>query len=147
MRISKLETAKQQLEVACELYLKRASIFAVHTLAGAAEDILGALATRQGHTNMFERMRVAGEEMLNRKLSNAEVSGLINDSRNALKHARDPAEDTFFYDTGHGLVMLFRALVNFQLVTGGLTNVMERTRQDLHATQPLFLPPNQRPVT
>jgi hypothetical protein len=147
MNVSKLEVAKQQLEVACGLYLKRASIFAVHTLAGAAEDILGALALRLGQANMFERMRATGEEMFGRQMTNAEVSTLINGSRNALKHAKDPAEDLFLYDTGHGLVMLFRALVNFQLVTGGLTSVMEQARQDLHKTQPLFLPPSERPVT
>jgi hypothetical protein len=147
MKISKLDAARQQLEVACRLFLQRESILAVHTLCGAAEDILGRLAVRANEKSMFERMKSAAEHHFGRPMSTKEVSELINGTRNALKHANDPSEDPFDYNPDHGFVMLLRALVNFQLVTGGLSQVMEETWESLKATHPLFLPPNQRPHT
>ena len=147
MRISKLDAARQQLEVACRLVQRGESILAVHTLCGAAEDILGRLAERANETSMFERMKAAAEDRFDRPMSSKEVSDLINRTRNALKHANDPSEDPFNYNPDHGFIMLFRALVNFQLVTGGLSQVMEKTWELLKATHPLLLPANQRPHT
>ncbi len=78
MKISKLDAARQQLEVACHLFLQKESILAVHTLSGAAEEILGKLAERASQQSMFQHMKVAGESMFGRPMSTKEVSELIN---------------------------------------------------------------------
>jgi hypothetical protein len=70
-------------------------------------------------------MRTEAEVRFRRQVTSKELSSLVNASRNALKHAHDPAEDTFQYDPKHAIGMLFRALVNYQFVTGALTPPME----------------------
>ena len=122
MKLTKLEAAQRQLDVAAALFVSREDRLALHTLAGAAEEILGRLAQRGGQQSMFEGMRLSAKERLGRSVSVTELSKLVNESRNALKHANDPNEDQFNYDPNHAVVMLFRAMVDYQLVTGGLTD-------------------------
>lgn len=136
MQISKVEAARQQLDVAAKLFIAGEDRLAIHTLSAAAEEILGKLAERAGRESMFQRMKLAAEQKLGKSISSAELSTLVNKSRNALKHANDPVEDTFEYDPGHAVVMLFRALVNYQLATGTLTEPMEAARELLSKNYP-----------
>ncbi|MCH8313165.1 MAG: hypothetical protein IID17_09295, partial [Nitrospinae bacterium] len=94
----------------------------------AAEEILGKLVEHKGGTNMFERIRQAPEakKEFGHPVSTKKLSDLVNQSRNRLKHANDPMEDHFDYNENDAIVMLFRALVNYQLVTGGLTEQMDK---------------------
>lgn len=126
MRLSKLEAAQQQLDLAASLFVNRQNPLAMHTLSGAAEEILGSLANRASEQSMFERMRVAAEQKFGRPVSRNELTALVNKSRNSLKHATDPAEDHFDYEPDEAVAMLFRALVNYQLVMGVLTDPMEK---------------------
>ena len=147
MRLSKLKAAEQQLDVACRLFIAGESVLAVHTLSGAAEEILGKLAERASELSMFQRMQAAAQEHLQRSLSVKEMSRLVNTSRNDLKHAKDPNELSFSYNPDHAVVMLFRAMVNYQLATGSLTPTMEQAFLVLRERYPMFLPPSDRPGT
>lgn len=87
--------------------------------------MLGTLLQRSGGQNMLARMRSAAVERFGRTISDKELSALVNTTRNALKHANDPSENCFDYNASHAVGMLFRAMVNYQLLAGGLTPVME----------------------
>ena len=136
LTLSKIEAARRQLEVASRLFVARDDILAIHTLCGAAEEILGALAERSGKEHIFERMHAEAEARFGRQVKPKELSSLVNASRNALKHAHGPTEDTFQYDPNHMIGMLFRALVNYQIVTGALTAPMEEALSHLRTVVP-----------
>ena len=135
-KIFKLEVAQRQLDVAAALFVARQDRIAIHTLAGAAEEILGKLADCADQKNMLDRMRLAAEERFGRAVDRRELSRLVNESRNALKHANDPSENTLDYDENHAEAMLFRAMVNYQLVTGTLTDGMEEALTVLRQEHP-----------
>lgn len=136
LTLSKIEVARRLLEVASELFVADGDILAVHTLCGAAEDILGAMAERFGKQHVFERMRIEAEAKFGCQVTSRELSSLVNASRNALKHARDSKEDMLQYDPNHAIGMLFRALVNYQLVAGTLTSPMEDALSRLRTIVP-----------
>lgn len=142
MKLTKLEAARRQLDTAAKLFLSDDDRLALHTLSGAAEEILGKLVERAGQQNMFERMRHHAEERFGRAVRSVELSKLVNDSRNSLKHANDPNEDSFVYDSDHAVVMLFRAMVNYQLLCGELTDTMEKAVERLGHNYPSLLQPN-----
>jgi hypothetical protein len=87
MKLSKLDIARQQLDTATRLFVGGEDQLAVHTLSGAAEEILGSLLERAGQQNIFERMRIVAEERMGKTISVGELSTLVNSSRNSLKHA------------------------------------------------------------
>lgn len=81
-------------------------------MAGAAEEVLGALLKRSGQPSMMSRL-----EQLYAKLAPGEdwptARREINQARNAFKHATDPDEDEFEFDPGEALAMLTRAAANY----------------------------------
>ena len=135
-KLSKLDAAQRQLDVASTLFAEQDDRLAIHTLAGAAEEILGSLIKRSGQASMFDQVRSAAEQRFGKSVTGGELSELVNKSRNALKHANDPNEDTFEYDPDDAAVMLFRALVNYQLFTGHLTDPMEKSLKVLRSKYP-----------
>lgn len=142
LQSNKLEVALQQLDMASKLYVMQENVFSIHTLAGAAEGILGQLLDRtdKKQASMFEKMRHAYSEHLGRPATNKEVASLVNTSRNALKHARDPREDVFAYESKDADVMLLRALANYQVLTGVLTDTMESCLSCLRNRSPEIFP-------
>ncbi len=142
MRLSKLEAAQQQLDLASRLFVNQQDLLAMHTLSGAAEEILGKLAERCSEQSMFQRMKEAAEQKLGRPVSSKVLTALVNKSRNSLKHATEPAEDLFDYNPDDAVVMLFRAMVNYQLVTGTLTGPMENALTALVQDHPSLFPEN-----
>ncbi len=140
MKLSKLDAAQRQLDVASNLFSNRGDRLALHTLAGAAEEILGKLLERAAQESVFEQMRVSAEQRFGRSITGSDLSGLVNKSRNSLKHANDPNEDPFEYDSDAAVAMFIRALVNYQLVTGSLTDPMEKALVALRHEYPKLVP-------
>ena len=140
LTLTKIEAARRQLEVASRLFVSHDDLLAVHTLCGAAEEILGALCERSGKVHVFEKMRAEAEARFGRQIKTDELSSLVNASRNALKHAHKPVEDTFQYDPNHAIGMLFRALMNYQVLTGALTAPMEGALSHLRTIVPRLAP-------
>ena len=56
------------------------------------------------------------------------------------KHANYPIDHDFDYNENQAIVMLFRALVNYQLVTGELTEPMEKALDVLRKDHPGLFP-------
>jgi hypothetical protein len=66
---------------------------------------------------MLDRMLEAAREYFGDDVTRDELSDLVNNTRNSLKHANRKDEDAIEYDTSEAAAMLFRALVNYQIVT------------------------------
>lgn len=54
IKISKLNVAINQLQMAIDMFLENKDLFCVITLAGAAEEILGQYATRANEKTMLD---------------------------------------------------------------------------------------------
>lgn len=122
--IHKTEFAQEHVETAIELFQSGGAKSCVLTLAAAAEEVLGNLISRKKEKNMMAHLvRLAKERHL--QMSPSDVYNLVNKTRNALKHANDPTEDSIEFDPEEATAMVTRAMANFQMLTGTLTPKME----------------------
>lgn len=119
MKIHKIEVARRQLETAIELFFTNRDVFAIMTLAGAAEEIFGAFLKREDMCNMYYHL----EELSKRKFGERDskiVNNEINGIRNNLKHANNPTEDMVeLLEEDDVLGMLMRAIVNYSRLNNG----------------------------
>jgi hypothetical protein len=89
--ITKLGAARQQLETAILLFFDRRDPVAIHTLVGAAYDIIDDVNQRRGGTEMFVKHRYV-------QLPGRPEIGAINSPQNFFKHAdRDPDAELEFF--------------------------------------------------
>ncbi len=112
--ITKLMAAKRQICTACDLFFLHGDLLSVMTLAGAAEEICGNILRREGKKNILGIMY---DEALRRglDLTREELCSRASKLRNSLKHAKAPAEDRFTFDDEAAVLMLVRAVINYQL--------------------------------
>ena len=112
--ITKLQAAERQIRTACDLYFLHGDLLSLMTLAGAAEEICGNILRREGKKNILGIMH---EEALRSGLNLTEEALYSRASklRNALKHAKSPGEDKFTFDEEAAVLMLVRAVINYQL--------------------------------
>lgn len=92
----KLDVACEQLEVALRLFFEGKEYFAVITLAGAAEELLGAYVKAKGGTTSLEEL-VKGAVRISSALSGApskpkDIFKIANYPRNASKHMDDATD-------------------------------------------------------
>lgn len=135
MKLHKVEIAWRQLEVAADLYFTDRDYLAVITLAGAAEEILGALIKRKGSPAMIDHLVELDKELTGGRdfsVVNREVNGV----RNALKHARELSEDEVVVEPGEAIAMLGRAVVNYVLFAREATPLMIRVYDRLIELHP-----------
>jgi hypothetical protein len=112
--ITKLQAAERQIRTACDLYFLHGDLLSVMTLAGAAEEICGNILRRRNKPNILGIMhKEAQRQGIN--LSENELYNRASKLRNALKHAKAPGEDRFKFDEQAAVLMLVRAVINYQL--------------------------------
>jgi len=112
-KLTKLQVSSHQLGVAIRLFLEGDYLSSL-TLAGAAEEILGKLCERAGLPVAIEEIirfhwndtDPALPDKTRRKL----LLDLLNDGRNAAKHANDPNEIDFVIEHIFPLQMIMRAM-------------------------------------
>jgi hypothetical protein len=123
MLVTKSEIARRQLEVAAQLYSNNADYLAVITLAGAAEEILGALLRHSGRDAMIDCIIEMDTNLTGGRPFKV-VSDEVNRARNALKHFRISEENAVLIEPGEATAMLARALFNYKRLSGQLTEPM-----------------------
>ncbi len=100
--IPKRELARSQLNVALRLYLNHEEYPSVITLAGAAEVILGQLATKNGHesavTKKLGDLLALHKEVWGEEAKESDFADLRNNARNEMKHLRSGKEVTLDYE-------------------------------------------------
>lgn len=115
----RLDLAKEQLDVALEIFLSRKSYVSALTLAGAAEEIFGKSLTQRSEktTLQHEHSVIAPvEELLQHKPYNwKEFISEKNRVRNAAKHMKDETESTVMADIeDDALWLIVRACDNYR---------------------------------
>jgi hypothetical protein len=112
--VSKVEMAKTQLDAAIAAYYEAKDVVAI-TLAGAAEEIFGAMLCRDGQENAVEKI-ASTSQMLQISTDPKKRITYLNDVRNNLKHAKDKLEDNFVMSEFDAFLMIVRALGNASLL-------------------------------
>lgn len=112
--LNKVDVAKTQLDAAIQAYGRGEDVIAV-TLAGAAEEIFGALCCRQKIKNAVEKIAELPSLSAISDDTKKRIT-FLNDVRNCLKHANKPDEDVFVMADLDSFVMIVRALGNAELL-------------------------------
>jgi hypothetical protein len=133
-----VEAACVQLERAITLFLDEQDYYSATTLAGAAEEIFGAMVERSGQTNAFGNLhqrvcealtpaeREALRESQPKGRSKDGVKAELNSTRNWLKHS-DGAEDVKYMDVEReAFALLDRAVESRLLLLEELTPLIGR---------------------
>lgn len=114
----KLDVAREQLEVALRLFFDGTELFAVITLAGAAEVLLGAYVKAKGDTTSLDDL-IKGAVQISSVLSGSpskptDVVWIANYPRNAAKHMEDAADSVIWVDLKRDATdLLSRAVDNY----------------------------------
>lgn len=125
--LNKVDVAKTQLDAAIQAYSRGEDVVAV-TLAGAAEEIFGALCCRQNIQNAVDRIIEIPQLSIisdNPKF----LRDYLNAVRNCLKHANKPNEDVFVMADLDSFVMIVRALGNAELLGISDSEIMSKFRR------------------
>ena len=124
--LNKVDVAKTQLDAAIQAYERGDDVIAV-TLAGAAEEILGALCSRHNIKNAVETIAelpplFSISDNLHKRIN------YLNNVRNCLKHANNPSEDIFLMADLDSFVIIVRALGNAKLLGVADSEAMSKFR-------------------
>jgi hypothetical protein len=114
LTVSKVEVAKIQLDAAIAAYFDRRLIVAI-TLAGAAEEIFGAMLKRDCIQNAIEKI-LSLPPLLAIFDKREDRLEFLNKVKNNLKHASDELEDDFNIAEIDAFFMIARALGNSELL-------------------------------
>ena len=121
-KVSKIDIAMIQLNAAIRANIQNRDIEAI-TLAGAAEEIFGAMCRRRGIQNAVEK--VSELEVIGWKGDDVKKRiSCLNEVRNNLKHA-DDAVDEFEVTELDPFFMIVRALANAKLLGVAFSVEME----------------------
>ena len=113
----RVDLAKEQLENALELFLRRGSFVSALTLAGAAEEILGKALSQRGEKTTLQHeyplIKPVEELFRNEPFSWKEFVEKKNLARNAAKHMKDASVSIVTADLAdEALWMIVRACDN-----------------------------------
>ena len=130
MKLTKKEIARRQINTALELFFEKKDILSILTLAGAGEEIIGKLLERSGKPNSIADMTDYAKESLGVNVGKKIISKIFNNPRNKLKHANNPDEDEAEIKFDDMLLMLSRAVVNYDRLDNDRSPLMVRFFKD-----------------
>lgn len=121
MIISKLDAAKRQLEMAIKLYFKDWDPVCIHTLVGAAHEVLMNLANREDKTSLIkqEMLKVVKPE------SRWEALTVLNSAKNFFKHADRDAKETIEFKPAANDWILWDSVLMYQRMVWSHTEVTQ----------------------
>jgi hypothetical protein len=112
--LNKIDVARTQLDAAIRAYGQGDHVIAI-TLAGAAEEIFGAMCVRRRIKNAVEKIADLPQLAVISDDFKVRIA-YLNSVRNCLKHARNPNEDNFVISDLDSFLMIVRALGNARLL-------------------------------
>lgn len=119
--IPKKELARSQLNVALKLYLQSEEYPSCITLAGAAEEVLGKIASDAGHEpalkKKLQELLTLHMQLWGTEAKESDYAELRNHARNEMKHRCSGADLSLDYEQ-QAAQMLARALENYLLCFG-----------------------------
>lgn len=111
IKVSKLDAAKRQLEIAIRLYFNDADPISIHTLACASHTILSDLNKKYGGDPMIASDFLIKDEF------KKEISKKMKEARNHFKHADNDPEATIDFNPEINEYFLFDACEKYQDMT------------------------------
>lgn len=141
--VSQLDAARIQIDRAIDLFLNEADYICSITLACAAECVLGERLKKHGIQTITDDLKLLLKKNYAPELSLKEINDLhINNVRNFLKHS-------FENDSGHfeleaeAMSAIIRAVGNFGLITGDVSDIMKKYFLWLRENHPHLIPSEQ----
>lgn len=122
-KVSKIDIAMIQLNAAIRANMQNRDIEAI-TLAGAAEEIFGAMCRRRGLQNAVKKIAEIEITSWNSDDVKNRIS-CLNKVRNNLKHADNEAEDEFEVTELDPIIMIVRAIENARILEIEFSQEME----------------------
>ena len=122
-KVSKIDIAMIQLNAAIRANMQNRDIEAI-TLAGAAEEIFGAMCRRRGLQNAVKKIAELEITSWNSDDVKNRIS-CLNKVRNNLKHADNEADDDFEVTELDSFFMIVRAIENAKLLDIAFSVEME----------------------
>lgn len=125
MILRKTEIAKQQIDAAINHFLNGNDFVSALTLAGAGEEITGALLARNGGKHVLNKLYNWYQDNTGTQIGFAKFSMQTNLARNTLKHANSPAEDEVEIQSWEAVQMIMRAMTNYKELVGEPSETMK----------------------
>ena len=122
-KVSKIDIAMIQLNAAIRANMQNRDIEAI-TLAGAAEEIFGAMCRRRGLQNAVKKIAELEITSWNSDDVKNRIS-CLNKVRNNLKHADNEADDEFEFTELDPIIMIVRAIENARILEIEFSQEME----------------------
>ena len=119
LTISKLDSAKRQLEIAIKLYFNFDDPVSIHTLTAAAYNLLRDINKYRSNDPLFVK------EWLPKNLikpeKKKEFIKLMNEAENFFKHADRDSEGTYTFRPRQTEILLWDAVETYKKLTGEMT--------------------------
>jgi len=133
-KITKIEAAERQLKEAIRLSFERRDKLAIHTLAGAAHEILKDLGKKKGVTGLIKNVVGIKED------KRTEYFRLVNHPKNFLKHANRDSENELDFNQMLNEVWLCDAIYLCEEITGKISHEMRIFRAWFMSKHPELSP-------
>lgn len=119
LKLSKLDCARRQLELAIELFFLERDPVSIHTLAGAARQLLVDINKHRGGKPLFTEIEALKEIVIPGK--EAEVSRLFRKAENFFKHADNDPEATLDFSPEINEILLWETGGKYHELTSETT--------------------------
>ncbi len=119
LSVSKIEVAQRQLNIAIRMLFANDDPIAVHTLVGAASEILSHLVEKRFPEESWDK-RVQGANNLSQK----EYFAIMRKPQNWFKHAKIDPDGIFEFDPAETEALAFWAVMNASLLAPLSTEAM-----------------------
>lgn len=120
MEIDKLEAARRQIETSIEMYFLDKDFVSLHTLTGAANEILRDIGNLKGIKSMKEQLLDMA-----RPEKKKEVRALLNRSQNFFKHADKDPEESLNFELEEAYMFIFDNCLMYEKLAGKATKIMD----------------------
>jgi hypothetical protein len=122
LKLSKLDCARRQLELAIELYFVERDPVSIHTLVGATRQLLADINKHRGGKPLFTESEALKEIVIPGK--EAELARLFVKAENFFKHADKDPEATIDFSPEINEILLWEASVKYRELTSEITSPM-----------------------
>jgi hypothetical protein len=134
LKLSKLDCARRQLELAIELYFMERDPVSVHTLTGAVRQILSDISKHRGANPLFTEIEaLKGIVILGKE---KELSKLFKAAQNFFKHADEDPEDSIDFSPEINELLLWEASFKYAELSSENTPAMKAMSIWFHVRNP-----------
>jgi len=122
LKLSKLDCARRQLELAIELYFMERDPVSIHTLVGAARQLLADINKHRGGKPLFTESEALKEIVVPGK--EAELARLFRKAEKIFKHAHNDPEATIDFSPEINEIILWETSAKYHELTSETTPAM-----------------------